>query len=77
MEHPRLFTVEEGRPWHDKIPGLHCKNLIIKDRMGCIWLVVMLVDKIWDGLRRPWAHPASRSAGRRRLTELQLPVALC
>jgi Ala-tRNA(Pro) deacylase len=46
MEHPRLFTVEEGRPWHDKIPGLHCKNLIIKDRMGCIWLVVMLVDKI-------------------------------
>lgn len=32
-----MFTVEEGRPWHDKIPGLHCKNLFIKDRKGGIW----------------------------------------
>ena len=45
MEHPRFFTVEEGRPWHDKIPGRHLKDLF-KDRMGDIWLVVMLVDKI-------------------------------
>ncbi|HVZ08517.1 prolyl-tRNA synthetase associated domain-containing protein [Rhodopila sp.] len=41
VEHPPIFTVEEGRDWHDRIPGLHCKNLFIKDRKGGLWLVVM------------------------------------
>jgi Ala-tRNA(Pro) deacylase len=45
VEHPPFFTVEEGRPWHSKIPGLHCKSLFIKDRKGGIWLVVMPADK--------------------------------
>jgi Ala-tRNA(Pro) deacylase len=48
IEHPPFFTVEEGRDWHDKIPGLHCKNLFIKDRKGGIWLVVMPADKRAD-----------------------------
>jgi Ala-tRNA(Pro) deacylase len=48
IEHPPIFTVEEGRPWHDKIPGGHCKNLFIKDRKGGIWLVVMPADKRAD-----------------------------
>ncbi len=48
IAHPPFFTVEEGRPWHDKIPGLHCKNLFIKDRKGGIWLVVMPADKRAD-----------------------------
>ena len=48
LEHPPFFTVEEGRPWHDKIPGLHCKNLFIKDRKGGIWLAVMPADKRAD-----------------------------
>jgi Ala-tRNA(Pro) deacylase len=48
VEHPPFFTVEEGRPWHDRIPGLHCKNLFIKDRKGGIWLVVMPGDKRAD-----------------------------
>ncbi|HET6306487.1 MAG TPA: prolyl-tRNA synthetase associated domain-containing protein [Rhodopila sp.] len=48
VQHPPLFTVEEGRQWHDKIPGLHCKNLFIKDRKGGIWLVVMPADKRAD-----------------------------
>ena len=48
VEHPPFFTVEEGRPWHDKIPGLHCKNLLIKDRKGSFWLVVMPADKRAD-----------------------------
>jgi Ala-tRNA(Pro) deacylase len=48
VEHPPFFTVEEGRAWHDKIPGLHCKNLFIKDRKGGIWLVVMPADKRAD-----------------------------
>ncbi|HEY1934883.1 MAG TPA: prolyl-tRNA synthetase associated domain-containing protein [Acetobacteraceae bacterium] len=48
VTHPPFFTVEEGRPWHDKIPGLHCKNLFIKDRKGGIWLVVLPADKRAD-----------------------------
>jgi Ala-tRNA(Pro) deacylase len=48
VTHPPFFTVEEGRPWHDKIPGRHCKNLFIKDRKGGIWLVVMPGDKRAD-----------------------------
>ena len=48
IEHPPFFTVEEARPWHDRIPGLHCKNLFIKDRKGGIWLVVMPAEKRAD-----------------------------
>ncbi|MGE0224308.1 MAG: prolyl-tRNA synthetase associated domain-containing protein [Acetobacteraceae bacterium] len=48
VAHPPLFTVEEGRAWHDKIPGLHCKNLFIKDRKGGIWLVVLPGEKRAD-----------------------------
>lgn len=48
VTHPPFFTVEEGRPWHDKIPGLHCKNLFIKDRKGSIWHVVLPADKRAD-----------------------------
>jgi Ala-tRNA(Pro) deacylase len=48
IEHPPFFTVEEARPWHDEIPGLHCKNLFIKDRKGGIWLVVLPADKRAD-----------------------------
>jgi len=46
--HKPLFTVEDGRDvWHS-IPGLHCKNLFLKDRKDKIWLVVMPGDKRAD-----------------------------
>lgn len=48
MTHPPIFTVDEGRAWHDKIPGLHCKNLFLKDRKAKVWLVVMPGDKRAD-----------------------------
>lgn len=48
IEHPAFFTVEEGRDWHHKIPGLHCKNLFLKDKNGKLWLVVMPADKRAD-----------------------------
>ena len=48
VSHPPFFTVEEGRPWHDLIPGLHCKNLFIRDRNGGIWLVVLPAEKRAD-----------------------------
>lgn len=45
MEHRPLFTVEEGRDLHTVIPGLHCKNLFLKNKKRQIWLVVMPGDK--------------------------------
>ena len=48
VEHPPFFTVEEGREYHDRIPGLHCKNLFMKDRKGGIWLAVVPADKRVD-----------------------------
>lgn len=48
VAHPPFFTVEEGRPWHDRIPGAHGKNLFLKDRKGGIWLVVMPAEKRAD-----------------------------
>ena len=60
VDHPPFFTVEEGRPWHDRIPGLHCKNLFIKDRKGGIWLVVLPADKRADLARLEKALGAPR-----------------
>jgi Ala-tRNA(Pro) deacylase len=48
LEHPPLFTVEQGRDFWHKLPGLHCKNLFIKDKKDKIWLVVMPGDKRAD-----------------------------
>jgi Ala-tRNA(Pro) deacylase len=48
VSHPPLFTVEEGREYWHKIPGLHCKNLFLKDKKDRIWLVVMPGDKRAD-----------------------------
>lgn len=45
IEHPALFTVEQGRDWHHKIPGMHGKNLFLKDKKDKLWLVVMPGDK--------------------------------
>ena len=46
--HPAFFTVEDGRDWHHKIPGTHCKNLFLKGKNGQLWLVVMPADKRAD-----------------------------
>jgi Ala-tRNA(Pro) deacylase len=44
VNHPPFFTVEDGEGWWDKIPGLHCKNLFLKDKKDRVWLVVMPGD---------------------------------
>jgi Ala-tRNA(Pro) deacylase len=48
VSHPRFYTVEEGRAWDDKIPGLHCKNLFLKNKKGALWLVVLPAEKRAD-----------------------------
>ena len=45
VEHPPIFTAEEGKKWHDKIPGLACKNLFLKDKKDVLWLVCLPADK--------------------------------
>lgn len=45
VEHPPLFTVEDGLAIRHTIPGLDCKNLFLKDKKDKIWLIVMPGDK--------------------------------
>lgn len=40
-EHPPVFTVEEARAHCAAIPGVHCKNLFLKDAGDALWLVVV------------------------------------
>tara|TARA_R110000868_G_scaffold45045_1_gene149788 strand:+ start:48005 stop:48526 length:522 start_codon:yes stop_codon:yes gene_type:complete len=34
VEHPPIFTVDEGREHKADMPGAHTKNLFLKDRLG-------------------------------------------
>jgi Ala-tRNA(Pro) deacylase len=38
--HPAAFTVEQGNAVWGDIPGVHCKNLFLKDAKSRLWLVV-------------------------------------
>src|SRR5208283_2701774 len=40
VNHPAVFTVEEGRELHKTIPGAHTKNLFLRDKKGVPYLVV-------------------------------------
>jgi Ala-tRNA(Pro) deacylase len=42
--HPALKTVEESKALRGDLPGLHCKNLFLKDKKGVLWLVVARED---------------------------------
>lgn len=48
IRHHAVFTVEDGRELHKTIPGLHGKNLFIKDKKDQLWLVAMPGDKRAD-----------------------------
>lgn len=48
VTHPPLFTVEESRALHDRVPGGHTKNLFLKDKKGALFLVVALEDAAID-----------------------------
>ena len=40
-EHDAVFTVEESAHLHDSLPGLHSKNLFLKDAGARFWLVTV------------------------------------
>jgi len=44
MEHPAVFTVAESEAIHASLPGIHTKNLFLKDDGGAFWLVTAPAD---------------------------------
>lgn len=58
--HPPAFTVEEGNAVWSGIPGIHCKNLFLKDAKAKLWLVVAPADRRIDLKRLPAAIGSAR-----------------
>lgn len=46
--HPPVFTVEEAKRLRGDIAGAHCKNLLLVDHKGQLWLVVAREDTALD-----------------------------
>lgn len=46
--HPAVFTVEESKKLKEKIPGLHCKCLFLKDNNSKFYLVALPAQKRLD-----------------------------
>ena len=60
MEHPAVFTVEESHAIHEAMPGVHSKNLFLKDAKGVFWLVTVPADLQADLKALPAAMGAAR-----------------
>ncbi len=61
-DHPAVFRVEEGLELKADLPGLHTKNLFLKDKKGRLWLISAAQDTVID-LKR-----AHRTLGSDRLS---------
>ncbi|MBF0250619.1 MAG: prolyl-tRNA synthetase associated domain-containing protein [Alphaproteobacteria bacterium] len=48
FDHEPVMTVEESRRLRGLIPGLHAKNLFLKDKKGQLWLVTAEEDRVVD-----------------------------
>ncbi len=53
VSHPPVFTVEEARALRGTIPGIHIKNLFLKDKKDVLWLLVCEEDAQVDLKRLP------------------------
>ncbi|MGE5514983.1 MAG: prolyl-tRNA synthetase associated domain-containing protein [Bacteroidota bacterium] len=51
--HAAAFTVEQGNEVWGNIPGIHCKNLFLKDAKARLWLVVAPAERRIDLKRLP------------------------
>ncbi|OAN50183.1 DNA-binding protein [Paramagnetospirillum marisnigri] len=58
--HDPAFTVEQGNAVWGAIPGVHCKNLFLKDGKGRLWLVVAPAERRIDLKRLPEAIGSAR-----------------
>jgi len=48
VEHVPLFTVEESQALRGAIPGIHTKNLFVKDKKGVLFLIVAPEEAVID-----------------------------
>jgi len=48
VAHPPLFTVAESKELRGQLPGLHIKNLFLRNKKGAMWLVTCLEDRAVD-----------------------------
>ncbi len=48
LEHAPVFTVAESEAIHHALPGLHTKNLFLKDEGGAFWLVTAPAAAVID-----------------------------
>lgn len=48
IEHPPLRTVEESKALRGELPGAHIKNLFLRNKQECMWLVVAQADRPID-----------------------------
>lgn len=48
IEHPPLFTVEDSKALRGDLPGVHIKNLFLRDRREAMYLVVAQEDRRID-----------------------------
>lgn len=58
--HAAAFTVEQGHEVWSAIPGIHCKNLFLKDAKARLWLVVAPAERRIDLKRLPARIGAAR-----------------
>ena len=52
-DHPAVFRVEEGLDLKAAMPGVHTKNLFLKDKKGRLWLISAAQDTVIDLKRAP------------------------
>ncbi|NWG70532.1 MAG: prolyl-tRNA synthetase associated domain-containing protein [Parvularculaceae bacterium] len=76
VEHPAIFTVEEGRDLKRQWPGGHSKNLFLKDRADRLFLAVALGETRVDltGLGRRLGSKGRLSFGAPTLMTATLGV---
>ena len=63
-EHPAVFRVEEGLDLKAGLPGLHTKNLLLKDKKSRLWLISAAQDTVIDLNRVPALIGAPPGTGR-------------
>lgn len=48
IRHEKLFTVQQSRALHDRLPGAHIKNLFLRDKKRALILVTVLDERPID-----------------------------
>ena len=63
-DHPAVFRVEEGLELKAEMPGVHTKNLFLKDKKSRLWLISAAQDTVIDLNRVPALIGAPPGTGR-------------